>query len=78
MAKKIEITDKQVAQFNSMLAALKQIHKDYQTPSQLKKSCDSDYGLGYEETLEMAYENIQGTARFASKNIKPISSQVKQ
>lgn len=32
----------------------------YETPDQLK---EDDYGLGYEEALEMAYENIQTEAK---------------
>lgn len=42
-----------------MLDALKTIANDYQTPEQLRKNADKQYGLGYEETLEMSYENMQ-------------------
>ena len=31
---------------------------NYQTPEELRRSAERDYGLGYEETLEMAYENV--------------------
>jgi hypothetical protein len=72
MAKKILITEKQAQQFNKMLDACRQISKGYQTPDQLRKSSKNDYGLGYEETLEMSYENIQATALEAAKNVKPL------
>ena len=39
--------------------ALRVIAKDYQTTAQLRKRSERDYGLGYHEALEMAYENIQ-------------------
>lgn len=37
----------------------------YQTPDQLRQNATSDYGLNYEEALEMAYENIQQEAKAA-------------
>lgn len=74
MMKKITITEKQALQFNKMLDACRQISKGYQTPTQLRKSSEAEYGLDYEESLEMAYENIQATALLASKNVKPIST----
>lgn len=56
-----------------MLAILKMISKDYQTPAQLRKNSEKEYGLDYEEALEMAYENLQGEAAFAVKGVKIIS-----
>lgn len=41
-----------------MLTTLKRISKDYQTPAQLQRNSNKDFGLSYEESLEMAYENI--------------------
>lgn len=69
---KVTITERQANQFNYMLAILKMISKDYQTPAQLRKNSEKEYGLDYEESLEMAYENIQGEAAFAAKGVKPI------
>lgn len=43
--------------------ALKLIARDYQTPAQLRRHSEKDYGLSYEEALEMAYENIQSLAQ---------------
>jgi hypothetical protein len=71
-SKKISITPKQAAQFNKMLGAHKKIAKYYQTPDQLRRNSEKQYGLGYEESLEMAYENLQSEASFASKGVKPI------
>ena len=53
-----------------MYDALKTIATGYQTPAQLRKNSKGQYGLGYEETLEMAYENIQQLAKEATKNVK--------
>lgn len=72
--KKYQITEKQRLQFNRMLTVLKNIAKGYQTPDQLKRNCDKQYGLEYEETLEMAYENIQSDAASGSKGIKALNA----
>lgn len=37
----------------------------YMTPDQLRRRSEKEYGLAFEEALEMAYENIQGEARSA-------------
>lgn len=70
--KKYTITEKQREQFNKMIIALKQIGNEYQTPTQLRKSSNNDWGLDYTDALEMSYENIQGTAKFAVKGVKYI------
>jgi len=41
----------------------------YQTPEQLRRHAESDYGCGYEEALEMAYENLLQTAKMAKKKL---------
>lgn len=74
MAKKIEITQKQAAQFNTMLQTLKRISKGYQTSVQLRRESEGDYGLDFEEALEMAYDNLQSEASRASKGVKSIVS----
>jgi hypothetical protein len=53
--------------FNRMYHALKTIATGYQTPDQLRRGSKGQYGLGYEETLEMAYENIQQLAKERNK-----------
>lgn len=63
--------------YNRMLDALKTISTGFLTPAQLRKNSDKMYGLGYEETLEMAYENIQQLAREASKGVKRYQCPVK-
>lgn len=68
---KVQITEKQKQQFNLMLNALKRI-KAYQSPEKLRKDSSKDWGLDFEEAIEMAYENIQGEAAFACKNVKPL------
>ena len=68
---KVYITEKQKQQFNKMLNSLKKI-KAYQTPDRLRRDSEKDWGLDFEEAIEMAYENIQSEAAFASKNVKPL------
>src|ERR1044072_1113919 len=53
-----------------MFVALETIAKNYETSSELRKSSKNNYGLDYEEALEMAYDNIQSTAKSAIKGIK--------
>lgn len=66
------MTQNQKKQFNQMRAALITISKEYETPTELCKSSKKKYGLSYLETIEMAYENIQGAAKQAVKGIKEI------
>lgn len=63
---------KDVEQFNKMLLALRTIWKGYMSPSQLRKKASKEYGLDYAETLEMAYENIQETARQGATGVRVI------
>lgn len=73
MKNKITITEKQAQSFNRMLLALNKISKGYQTPQQLRKGSKGDFGLDFEEAIEMAYENIQNDAKSASKGVKHLS-----
>lgn len=68
---KIYITEKQKRQFNIMLNSLKKI-KSYQSPKKLRKDSEKEWGLDFEEAIEMAYENILLEASYASKNVKPL------
>ena len=69
--------EKQKRQYNLMLGTLRRIVNHYQTPDQLRKSSEKEYGLDYEETLEMAYENIQNEAKAVIKNVKYLRLQDK-
>lgn len=71
--KKIEITEKQAAQFNSMVDVLNKISKSYYTPTQLRKNSEKVFGLEFEECIEMTYENIQTDALCCVKGIKKIN-----
>lgn len=66
-------------QIVKMYAALERIAKGYQTPNQLRKNSDKEWGLGYEESLEMAYENLQVEAKAGIKGvrIKPLLDELK-
>jgi len=72
------MTEKQIAQFNHMLDALKTIARDYKTPEQLEKNSEKDSGLNYTEALEMSYENIQSRAKEASKGVRKIRPKKKE
>ncbi|TXK52344.1 hypothetical protein FVR03_01120 [Pontibacter qinzhouensis] len=64
------MTPKQKENYNKMLLTLKMIAKGYGTTAQIRKNSERDYGLDYEEALEMAYENIQQDAKNCVKGIK--------
>lgn len=66
------MTDKQKQNYNKMRDALIEITK-YQTPEKLRRDSEKDWGVEYEEALEMAYENIQETAKFSVKGVKKIT-----
>ena len=66
------MTKKQKQQFNEMLRALRTISTAYYTPDQLRRNSEKEYGLEYEEALEMAYENIQILAKEVSRGIRAI------
>jgi len=62
-------TDKRLEREQRMYDALKRITK-YQTPTQLQRGAEKEYGLQYEEALEYAYENMQQEARLAIKGMR--------
>lgn len=51
-----------------MYIALKRITQ-YMSIKQIKKSSNKDYGLSYEEMLEMSYENLMSEAKNGLKGI---------
>lgn len=70
MKEKLSITPKQIEQFNLMRAALIRIGSEFQTTSQLRRNSEKQYGLDYDEVLEMSYENIQTLAQYSVRGIK--------
>lgn len=46
---------------------LRRIAKDYMTPEQMLRKSNAAYGLDFEETISMAYENIRQEAAAAIK-----------
>lgn len=66
------MTDLQRIQFNNMRNALIVISRKYMTTNQIRKQSEKDYGLDYEEALEMAYENVQSIAKEAVKGVKSV------
>jgi len=53
-----------------MYDALKRIARGYQTPDQLRRNSERQYGLDYAEALEFAYENMQQDARNAIRGLR--------
>jgi hypothetical protein len=52
-----------------LLNALRRIAA-YDTPAQMRRSSWTDWGVDYEECLEMAYENLQREAKRAVRGIR--------
>lgn len=42
----------------------------YHSPQRLRRRSDREYGLAFEEAIEMAYENMQSEARAALKGYR--------
>lgn len=66
------MTNKQIENYNRMRHALKMIAKDFGTTEWLQGNSEKEYGLEYEEALEMAYDNIQDVARQAVHGVREI------
>lgn len=64
------MTPKQQEQFNRMRATLKLIATGYQTPDQLRRGSEREYGIAADEAIEYAYENMQQEARNAVKGVR--------
>lgn len=67
-------------QVANMYNALQKIAKAYQTPEQLRRNSEKQFGVEYEEALEMAYENLQWEAASAVKGvrIKEVQNQLQE
>lgn len=63
------MTKAQIKNYNRMLSTLRTI-ASYQTPEQLQKGSEADWGLSYHEALEMAYENVLEEARRGALRIR--------
>lgn len=61
---------KQAERFNRMRDTLRRIAMEYQTPDQLRRSSNKQWGLDYQEALEYSYENVQQEARAAIRGIR--------
>jgi len=66
------MTEKQKNNYNKMLEVLQKISRKYYKSEQLKRKSEKEYGLNYEEALEMSYDNIQSEAHNACKGISKI------
>lgn len=50
--------------------ALRVIAKGYQTPDQIRRNAEREYGCDGTEAIEMAYENIQQLAANAVRGVR--------
>ena len=64
------MTPKQKEQFNRMRSTLKRIATGYETPAQIRRGSEGQYGLDAGEAVEMAYENIQHEAKRAVAGVR--------
>jgi len=64
------MSEKQYAVLKAYRTTLERIARNYQTPSQLARSCGDDFGLDYSEAIEMAYENMQAEAKAVLKRFR--------
>lgn len=71
------MTPLQQKQFNTMRAILIRISKHYMTPEQIRRNSEKSFGLGYEEALEMSYENVKSEASSAVKGVKEFKPKTK-
>jgi hypothetical protein len=62
---------KEIQNHNKMRNALIEISK-YETVDKLRRDSEKEWGIDFDEALEMAYENMQNTAKYAVKNIRNI------
>lgn len=67
--------EKLIKELNELDIALAMLDS-YQTPNQLRRSSNKEYGLEYEETLEMAYENIQTGIKGVRKMLNKIEKKL--
>jgi len=66
------MTVKEKQNYNRMRETLIKITK-YQTPDKMRKDSNKDWGLSFEEAIEMAYENIQDEAKFGVKGVRKLN-----
>lgn len=70
------MTTKQQKDYLQMKEALERI-KSYQSPSELHRNSERDWGLDYEEALEMAYENVLNEAKSGLKGVRGLKEETK-
>lgn len=69
VAEKPQKPTKQEHDYAQMYLALKRILA-YQSPARMRKNSERDWGLNFEECIEMAYENIQQEARNGIRGVR--------
>ncbi len=70
------MTAKERKDYNQMKRALARI-KMYQSTNALRRDSVKDWGLDYEDALEMAYENVLNEAKQGLKGVKNLKEETK-
>lgn len=68
------MTAKERKDYNQMKRALARI-KMYQSIKALRRDSTKDWGLDYEDALEMAYENVLHEAKQGLKGVKNLKEE---
>lgn len=58
MTEQLKPEERAAKDYRQMWEALQRI-KRYQSPERMRRASQKDWGVGFEECLEMAYENMQ-------------------
>lgn len=66
------MTPKQAENYERMRRCLRRLASGYQRPSEIRRHSERDFGLGYTEALEMAYENMQQEAKNAVRGVRQL------
>lgn len=53
----------------ALYTALKRITL-YDSPERLRRASEKNWGVPFEEAIEMAYDNVQGEAKIAIKGVR--------
>jgi len=68
LKKEEKMTEKQKRDYTNMYNTLVRI-KSYDSPAKLRKQSRGDWGLDFEDAIEMSYENIQLEAKHGIKGV---------
>lgn len=65
--------DRMIKSLGIAIGALSTIANDFQSLEEIRNGSKLEYGLDYEEALEMSYENMQEEAKIAMERLKKLN-----